>query len=122
MLPKHNQLSGILGENIAVQYLSGQGYTIIERNFKKRYGEIDIIALQNDTLVFVEVKTRKGNMFGEGVEAITSWKRQTLIKAAQYYKLLHPHLPDYMRIDVISIALTEDNRIDKLEHFENITL
>lgn len=122
MLPKHNQLSGILGENIAVQYLSGQGYTIIERNFKKRYGEIDIIALQNDTLVFVEVKTRKGNMFGEGVEAITCWKRQALIKSAQYYKLLHPHLPDYMRIDVISIALTEDNRIDKLEHFENITL
>lgn len=99
-----------LGENLASSYLQDRGYKIIERNFGKRYGEIDIIALDKDqTLVFVEVKTRRNKEFGEPLEAITPWKLNSIIKTAQYYKLLHPNLPDRLRIDAVSVKILENN-------------
>lgn len=122
MLSKHNQTSGIFGETIASKYLSSHGYIIVERNFRKRYGEIDIIALDGDTLVFVEVKTRRSNSFGEALEAITSSKIRKLIQSSYFYKHLHPNLPDSIRIDAISIALTADNTVKELKHIKNISM
>lgn len=112
-----------LGENIACEYLKKKGYKIIERNFRKRYQEIDIIATraQGPTLVFVEVKTRRSHSFGSPFESIAPWKLRHLVGLAQYYKLLHPHLPDYMRIDAIGISLSPDNKVESLEHLENIS-
>ena len=122
MLKKKSNLPlGSFGENAASGYLSSLGYRILERNFKKRYGEIDIVALDGKILVFVEVKTRKGDKFGLPEESITPWKIQTLIKSAHYYKLIHPQLSEAMRIDVVSVYLLPDNQIEKIQLYKNIT-
>lgn len=108
------------GENKAAAYLQKQGYRIIERNFTKRYGEIDIIAIDGDTLVFVEVKTRIGDGYGRPIEAITPWKLKSLIKSAEYYKSLHPELPDPMRIDFVGITFDKEGA-PQIELVKNIT-
>lgn len=112
---------GIRGEDLACQYLKDKRYNIIDRNYRLKGGEIDIIAIKNEILVFVEVKTRKTKRFGTGLEAITPWKLKSLVKAANYYKVCNRNLPDQMRIDAISIDLDHQGRIDKIEHIENIT-
>ncbi len=111
----------VLGEDLACEYLVRKGYKIIERNFRKKYQEIDIITLQGSTLVFVEVKTRRSQAYGSPFESIAPWKLKHLTKLAQYYKLLHPHLPDDMRIDAIGVTLSYDNKLENLEHLENIS-
>ncbi|MBI4078855.1 MAG: YraN family protein [Candidatus Levybacteria bacterium] len=116
----------VKGENLACNYLKRKGYRIIERNFRKGYGEIDIVALhpaglgQAQVLVFVEVKTRTSDLFGPPLEAITPWKIRTLVKTAQYYKLLHPQLPDSLRLDAIGVDFFS-NPSPKIEHVKNIT-
>ncbi len=111
----------LFGEGKACEYLRKNGYKIIERNFRKGYGEIDIVAICKDTLVFVEVKTRTSNSFGSPLEAITYWKLKTLIKTAQYYKMTHPKLPDSLRIDAVSVILSGDYKVENIEHIENIS-
>ncbi len=114
-------VTAVLGEDIAVDYLKKKGYKIIERNFRKGYTEIDIIAVKDDTLVFVEVKSRKSNSYGDPFESIAPWKVKNLVKTAEFYKLLHPRLPDFMRIDAVGVFLSPDDRIQKIEHIENIS-
>jgi len=109
------------GEELAVSYLRKKGYKIIERNFRKGYGEIDIVAVHENTLVFIEVKTRTSNSFGSPLEAITYWKLKSLIKTAQYYKMIHPKLPDSLRIDAISVTLSSNNTQGNIEHIKNIS-
>ncbi|MCL5434956.1 MAG: YraN family protein [Patescibacteria group bacterium] len=109
-----------LGEEIAVNYLKGKGYKIIERNFRKGYGEIDIIAIFQNTLIFVEVKTRTTSLYGGALESIAYHKIKSLIKTAQFYKLLRPKLPDALRIDAILIDM-KNNKAENIEHIENIT-
>lgn len=109
------------GENLAVDYLRSQGYKILERNFKARYVEIDIIAQDKDVLVFVEVKTRFSEKYGTPEEAITPWKLKTLKKAAEYYKLLHPELSEALRIDVVAIELGPDRSVKRLNLIKNAT-
>ncbi len=120
-MTQNNLQLGSYGEDIAANYLASLGLKVIERNFRKRYGEIDIIAKESDTLVFVEVKTRKTSAFGSPAEAITPGKLRALIKSAHYYKLLHPQLPAAMRIDLLSLVLTENNKVKSLELIKNIT-
>lgn len=112
---------GSFGEQIASDFLRKKGYTILEKNFKKRYGEIDIVALDNDVLVFIEVKTRTSNQFGSPLEAITPWKLQVVIRSAQYYKLTHKNLPDLMRIDAVSVQLSPDGKMEDIELVKNIS-
>mgnify|MGYP001595742038 CR=1 FL=1 len=116
-----NKLLGQIGEEIAAKYLKSQGLRIIERNFRKRYSELDIVATGDSTLVFVEVKTRIGSKFGLPEEAITPWKLKSLVRSAQYYNLLHPPKSGSMRIDVISIILTVNHEIERLKWIKNIT-
>ena len=78
-----------LGEEIAVNYLKNKGYKIIERNFRKGYGEIDIVSIHQNILVFVEVKTRTSNLYGGALEAIAYHKIKSLVKTAQFYKIEH---------------------------------
>ena len=118
---------GNRGEQFAVEYLVSNGFQIIERNFRIRGGEIDIIALETDlatdekTLVFLEVKTRSSNEFGSPLEAIGYYKMRSLIKATQFYKMKHPKLPDLMRIDAVSVLLNEDGQLMDIELVKNIT-
>lgn len=85
-----------------------------------RWGEIDIVATKDDTLVFVEVKTRAGELYGEPQEAITLFKISALKRAAYNYKLSHPQTPEAMRLDAVSVFLTADLKLSKILLFENI--
>ncbi len=111
----------IRGEELATKYLKDKGYKIIDRNFRKGYGEIDIIATHKKTLVFVEVKTRTSKLFGSPFEAITYFKLKTLRRTAEFYKVLNPKLPDLLRIDAVGVLLDENENLVTIEHIENIT-
>jgi len=113
---------GDLGEKIAVDYLKKQGYQILERNFKKPWGEIDIIAQNNQALIFIEVKTRillqKESPYPE--ESVGSLKQQKLIRTAQSYLSERKHPPETnWQIDVIAIELNEQTRKANLKHIKN---
>ena len=113
-----------LGEDKAYEYIKKLGFKIIERNFRKGYGEIDIIAIEETkegkVLVFVEVKTRTTSQFGSPLEAITYWKLRTLIHTAQYYKLTHRNLPESLRIDAVAVILN-GNEVQSIELTRNIS-
>ncbi len=117
----HKQQLGKTGETIASNYLQKKGYRIIDRNFKARYGELDIICIHKNTLVFVEVKTRIGTEFGLPEESVTPKKLREVIQTAQYYILSHAGLPESLRIDVIGIELDEDDKIVYFNHIESVT-
>lgn len=113
--------TAILGENAACNYLESKSYKILERNFRKGYGEIDIIALDKQTLVFIEVKTRSSSRYGTPFEAISPSKLRNIIKGANFYKyVLHPQLPDLLRIDAIGVTVV-GNKVLAIEHIENIS-
>lgn len=82
---KHNQRIGKWGEETAAEYLIQKGYEIVGRNIRTPYGEIDIIAKQNDITIFVEVKTRTSNKMGLPEESITPKKREHMIACAEHY-------------------------------------
>lgn len=105
---------GAVYEEKAAEYLRGKGYQIINKNFRCRMGEIDIIARQNTILVFVEVKYRKTASFGYPEEAVSFSKQRTIRKVAEYF-LTKEHLsPDTeCRFDVIAILGEE------IRHIEN---
>jgi putative endonuclease len=116
-----NQVLGKLGEDIAGNYLRKMGYRIIGRNFRINYGKIDLIALEKNCVVFVEVKTRIGEEFGKPEEAVTPRKLREVIKTAQYYLQSHPGLPEEMRIDVVGIEVTADNKVTYFNHIKSVT-
>lgn len=80
---------GACFEELAARYLEKQGYSILERNFSSRYGEIDLIAKDKDTIVFVEVKYRSSISAGDPAEAVTARKQARIRKTAQYYLCRH---------------------------------
>jgi putative endonuclease len=118
---RHRQSLGKLGEQLAASYLQKHGYRIIERNFKARYGEIDIICTKDNTLIFVEVKTRIGEKFGKPEESVTARKLREIVKAVQYYKLTRDHLPEALRIDVMAIQLDDQNTVASFRHIQSVT-
>jgi len=112
---------GILGEDLAAEFLRKNGYKILERNFRSKFGEIDIIAQDKDTLVFVEVKTRWSEKFGLPEEAITPWKIKKIKKAGEYYKLFHPELPELLRIDAVCLDLSHEGKEEGVRLLKNLT-
>lgn len=114
--------TGNRGEDIASDYLKEKGFVIIDRNFRIRGGEIDIIATKDNLLVFIEVKTRTSIRFGTGFEAITPWKLKALIKTAQFYKMTHKGLPEGMRIDAVCVMIDPGDSHSSIEHIENISV
>lgn len=115
----------LVGEEKGCEYLKKLGFKIIDRNFRKGYGEIDIVAIEETkkdgkVLVFVEVKTRTSNAFGSPLEAITPWKLKSLTKTAQFYKMIHPNLPESMRIDAVAVSLS-GNKVNNIELIKNIS-
>lgn len=121
MIVINKQTVGKLGEDIASKYLIKLGWKIINRNYQKRYGEIDIIARDKNTLVFVEVKTRKGDGFGPIEESIPPWKIRILKKSVNFYLHLQPSYPSLMRVDFVGIELLQNNQVEKISHYKNIT-
>lgn len=111
----------VIGEDLATEFLEKKGYKIIERNFRKGYGEIDIICLKDKILVFVEVKTRTTTSYGAPIEAISYHKLKTLIKTIEFYSHIHPGFPKALRIDAISVMLDNLGNLTNIEHIENIS-
>ena len=97
----HNQRIGIWGEETASEYLLQKGYEVVGRNVRTPYGEIDIVAKQGNTIIFVEVKTRTSNKMGLPEESITARKREHMIACAEHYAMEN-EIDDW-QIDVISI-------------------
>ena len=120
-MKSNNKPKGNFGENLAAAYLTKKGYKIISRNFNSKFGEIDIITVFKNILIFVEVKTRSGEQFGSPIEAVTPWKIKSITSCAQYFKLLHPTLPEAMQIDVIGINLSENGQVSQIQHLSNVT-
>ena len=111
---------GKYGEDLAVAFLEKRGYKIIDRNFRIRGGEIDIVAIEKNTLVFVEVKTRTSLQFGLPQESVTKNKIYFLERAAKFYRNRRKNLPLAERIDVVAIDLSQD--LPKIELIKNATL
>jgi putative endonuclease len=113
-----NLLLARWGEKEAADYLSDNGYTIVQRNARTPYGEIDLVARCGETVVFVEVKTRSSTNYGLPEESITSSKREHMLSSAQAFMQANPDLGAHWRIDVIAIRRHPD-RHRELVHFEN---
>jgi len=117
-MAQHNEL-GKLGEQIALNFLVKNGYSIIEKNWYFQKAEIDIIAKKEDVLVCVEVKTRSTNEFGDPQDFIDSKKIKLLVKAMNYY-VESKDLDVDVRFDVI--AIIHNKYKTRLEHFEDAFL
>ncbi|WP_134047728.1 YraN family protein [Mycobacteroides franklinii] len=96
---------GTRGEDLAADYLRGDGYTVLDRNWRCRHGEIDIIAARDELLVFVEVKTRTGHGFGTPAEAVTYTKLRRLRRLAGIWLATQSGSWSAVRIDVIEVRL-----------------
>lgn len=105
---------GSQGEDIAAKYLQERGYKILQRNFRSRYGEIDIICIREQTVVFVEVKTRTNTSFGSPEESITKTKQQHIHTVALNFLTTYPYPFKEIRFDVIGILM--DGREPRLNH------
>ena len=117
-MSKSSRNLGIWGENEAGKYLIKKGYSILERNIRTSHGEIDIVALLDGLVIFVEVKTRQTENYGLPEESINSSKTERLIQSSEAYMQAHPEFDQGCRIDVISIQ--KDNIMPiQIIHFEN---
>ena len=110
---------GRRGETLAASFLRRKGYKILARNFQSRLGEIDIVAVDGDTLAFVEVKARWSRKFGLPEEAVNPRKLKAIEKVGDYFRLLHPGLPEAERIDVVAIELDESGKVIRQELIKN---
>jgi putative endonuclease len=114
-----NKIKGNYGENLAIEFLKEKRYEILERNYENKFGEIDIIAKENETIIFVEVKYRENLKFGEGVEAVDFYKRNHIKSVAKLF-IMKNHLENAeIRFDVIEILKIntkyEINQIKSIE-------
>jgi putative endonuclease len=108
---------GAFGERVAAAHLEAKGYRIRARNFRCREGEIDIVAEDGDCLVFVEVRTRRGDAFGTPAESVTAAKERRLLTVAKAYLQEHPDIPANQRIDVVGVELSR-GRLLAVQHIE----
>ncbi len=114
--PKNDNKSlGVRGEEIATAYLKGRKFVILERNFRCKGGEVDIVAREGKTIVFVEVKTRRNEAFGPPQASVTPFKQRQISKAALTW--LAKNLPDGgpARFDVVAILLRA-HAVPAIEH------
>lgn len=109
---------GFYGERLAGEYLSEQGYVIVERNYRCRYGEIDLIAYDGAELVFIEVKTRRSLYYGTLAESIDKRKQKKIYFLADFY-LQRQKLKPLCRFDVVLLYLDSDFFIRELSHIKN---
>ncbi len=102
---------GKIGENLASTYLQKNDFKILKKNFQTKFGEVDIIALKDKTLYFIEVKTRSNLKKGAPYEAVNKYKIDHIIKASNFF-ILKSKFKDYkMKIGVISIIINNEKQI-----------
>lgn len=103
--------AGKLGEELAEEYLKKNGFFILHRNWRSSYYEIDIVALKNKLLHFVEVKLRNSSVYGKPEESVTKKKVKSLLQAASGFLSRHPQYNDF-RIDILSITIYPDGETE----------
>ncbi|MFH1218102.1 MAG: YraN family protein [Pseudomonadota bacterium] len=106
------QSLGKMGEELARKFLLRQGYKIIQCNFRTRNGEIDIVAREGNTLIFVEVKTRSDGRFGSPFEAVTAGKQRKISMVALEYLVAHGGPDQSCRFDVVSVRPGENPEVE----------
>jgi len=111
--------TGILGEKLAKDFLKKRGYHILETNYRCPEGEIDIVARYKDSLVFIEVRTKRSLEFGSPEESITPAKKQRMKATASHYRQTHNNLPLSWRIDVVVVELNPKGKLSRIELIEN---
>ena len=116
-MSRARQSLGQMGEDLACRELERRGYAIIARRYRLRGGELDIIARDGPTIVFVEVKARVGRRFGGAVDAVTGWKRHRMTRLALHYLTRYRLTGCRCRFDVVSIQI--ENGRPMVEVFQN---
>ncbi len=99
------QRLGVEGERAAASFLRWRGYAIVARNYRCRGGEIDLVALERRTVVFVEVKARHGATHGAPLESVPAWKQRRVAAAALHYLARYRLLERVVRFDVVGVWL-----------------
>lgn len=112
---------GNRGEDLACEFLSKQGYKILERNYRIRGGEIDIVAREGEWLIFVEVKTRYSHEYGVPQESITPYKMRALLKTALFYVVKSKWGDKPYRLDLVAIDYANSQDQPEVELIKNIS-
>ena len=119
-MPSLRSQRGTQGEGIACRYLEAQGYSILARNFRCPHGEVDIIALDETGLVFVEVRIRRTpGSYGTPQESLSSGKRSRLVATAEAYIQSCSNPPEEWRIDLIAISMPAGGSAAEVDHIQN---
>ncbi|GFO56581.1 UPF0102 protein [Geomonas sp. Red276] len=113
-----NSEKGEVGESIAATYLEGQGFKVVERNFRCVCGEVDIVARDGRTIVFVEVKCRNNRLYGPPQLAVTPFKQRQISKAALVWLSKRKLFDAEARFDVVAIVLHKHD-LPEIEHIKN---
>ena len=108
---------GAAGERLARRYLEQQGYKFVAANWRRAYGELDLIMRDGDVIAFVEVKTRRGERLGAAEESVSSAQARRLLLAAQSFVAERPALASlFWRIDLIAVTLLPSGAVSRLTH------
>jgi putative endonuclease len=120
MISTRRQALGREGESLASAFLEKKGYTILEKNWRTPYGEIDLIAQNDDVIAFVEVKTRASGSLGPPEISITPRKGEHMRCAAEHYIQQHPELTNDWRVDAVTVQIRSGDTPPLIDHFENV--
>lgn len=119
-MPTRRSKLGAAGEGAARRYLERKGYEWLESNWRCAAGEIDLVMRDGDELVFVEVKTRRGEAAGRAEESVSPSKGARLLAAGSWYLQEHPELGDPVwRIDLLAITLDRSGAVERITHEAN---
>lgn len=113
---------GNLGEGVAADFLQDLGYQLLDQNFTTPYGELDLVLLDQEIIVFVEVKTRTSDTFGSPEASVTGTKLERIQNAALLWLQAHPDVQDDWRIDVVAILLNSQRQVRDIQHFINVNI
>lgn len=123
-MKQYNHKKGKSGEEIAESFLIKNGFQILEKNWKNRFGEMDLIATKNNRLHFVEVKLKVGDMFGAPEEMINKRKLIQVMRTAESYLISNKKVQTQFhntQIDAVCIVLTSTGEVERLDYYENLT-
>ncbi len=116
---KYNKNIGSYGEDLASSYLISKGYYLLSKNFRNKYGEIDLIFRYDGMIIFVEVKSRYNYSYGLPLEAVTYYKQKQIINLCKFYILTKKLFNYNCRFDVIEVYFNKDNESYFLNHIED---
>ena len=118
-MKSYNKDIGNYSEKIAERYLESKGYYILDKNFRNKFGEVDIICRKADLIIFVEIKSRYTNSYGSPLESVTCYKQNKILSTSKYYIYKYKLYNYYIRYDVIELLLNNNNNSFKINHYKD---